>query len=93
MRARKFDIEKVKIMWTNFINWRKDNQVDEISVVNISFLIFQKYEFNEIDQVREFFPHGYCGVDKMGRPIYYERQGAIKIKKLFEVTNEFRLIK
>ena len=29
-RARKFDLDKVIIMWNNFILWRQDNDVDTI---------------------------------------------------------------
>jgi hypothetical protein len=31
-RARKFDIEKVMLMFTNFIKWKKENDVDDIEV-------------------------------------------------------------
>lgn len=30
LRARNFDLEKTETMWTNFIKWRKDAQVDEV---------------------------------------------------------------
>ena len=29
-RARNFDLAKVKIMLTNYIQWRRDNNVDDI---------------------------------------------------------------
>ena len=29
-RARKFDLAKMQIMWTNFINWRRDSEVDTV---------------------------------------------------------------
>ena len=32
LRARKFDLAKTKEMWVNFIQWRKENNVDEIGV-------------------------------------------------------------
>ena len=46
---------------------------------------------NEIDKVREFFPHGYCGTDKNGRSIYIERIGKLQMDKLFEITTEERM--
>ena len=38
---------------------------------------------SEIDQVRNMFPHGYCGIDKLGRSIYIERIGCLQMEKLF----------
>ena len=39
LRARKFDMDKTKLMFNNFIEWRKENDVDnilEVSTVSIS---------------------------------------------------------
>ena len=36
LRARKFDMEKTKLMFTNFINWRRDNDVDNVITVSRS---------------------------------------------------------
>ncbi len=32
-RARKFDLEKMMIMFANYVKWRKENNVDEIEVI------------------------------------------------------------
>jgi hypothetical protein len=37
------------LLWNSFLQWRQDNAVDQI----------QDWEYHEIDQVREFYPHGY----------------------------------
>lgn len=83
LRARKFDIPKTLIMWNNFLKWRIDNKVDAIA----------SFEYPELPEVKKFYPHGYFKTDKQGRPIYIERIGALKIKELFKVTTEDRLIK
>lgn len=83
LRARKFDLVKTKEMWVNFINWRKENNVDEIA----------NYVFSEIDEVKQAWPHGYFRTDKKGRPIYIERTGLLKLQQLFKCTTEERMIK
>ena len=36
LRARKFDLEKTKLMFNNFIEWRKENDVD--NVIDVRFI-------------------------------------------------------
>lgn len=43
--------------------------------------------------MRVIYPHGYHGVDRIGRPIYIERIGLLNVPKLFEVTTEARMIR
>ena len=47
----------------------------------------------EIDLVRKYLPHGYCGIDKLGRPIYIERMGLLQMDELFTHTTEERMIR
>ncbi len=35
LRARKFDMEKTILMFTNFMNWRRENDVDNILTVRL----------------------------------------------------------
>ena len=37
LRARKFDMEKTILMFTTFMDWRKENDVDNI--LNVSFVL------------------------------------------------------
>ena len=83
-RARKFDLEKMQTMWTNFINWRREAEVDTI---------IDTYKFDERKAVQEVYPHGYHGVDNLGRPIYIERFGVLNVPRLFEITTEERMIR
>ena len=83
-RARKFDLAKMQLMFTNFMNWRRDQEVDTI---------IDTYQFDERAAVQEVYPHGYHGVDKLCRPVYIERFGLLNVPRLFEITTEERMIR
>jgi hypothetical protein len=38
MRARKFEMDKVKLMFHTFVDWRKENDVD--NVIDVSYVPF-----------------------------------------------------
>ena len=71
-------------MFTNFMNWRRDQEVDTI---------IDTYEFPERDAVQAVYPHGYHGVDNLGRPVYIERFGLLNVPRLFEITTEERMVR
>ena len=83
-RARKFDLPAIQLMFTNYINWRKEQDVDEI---------LDTFDFTEMDAVREVYPHGYHGVDKHGRPVYIERLGVLNVTRLFEISTPERMVR
>lgn len=84
LRARKFDQTATQLMVQNYLNWRKDDNVENIET---------DFKFEEFDQVQEVYPHGYHKTDKLGRPCYIERIGKLDVVKLFEITNEERMVK
>ncbi|KAK1937198.1 CRAL/TRIO domain containing protein [Babesia divergens] len=75
LRARKFDINKTSAMLNKYFSWRLEVNVDKILRSNLSYIR---------DRVREYFPHGYHGVDRLGRPIYIERMGQGSYSKLMQ---------
>ncbi|XP_023548417.1 phosphatidylinositol/phosphatidylcholine transfer protein SFH9 isoform X3 [Cucurbita pepo subsp. pepo] len=84
LKARKFDMDKALNMFTEMLSWRKDNNIDTI---------MQDFIYDEYEEVQRYYPHGYHGVDKGGRPVYIERLGKIEPGKLMNVTTIDRFLK
>lgn len=70
LRARKFDLKATFTMIENFLNWRRDEDIDNIF----------SFAYPECAEIKQSYPHGYHHVDKFGRPIWIERIGKLNLK-------------
>lgn len=83
LRARKHDIIKAKDMFIAQLKWRKENDVESA----------MEYEFPEKDQFHMYYPEGFYGVDRSGRPVYLQLPGRIDTDALWKFTTLDRAIR
>jgi len=80
LRARKLDLNLTYKMFTDFLEWRKKEDIDSILT----------YQFEEINEIKKVLPMCFHKTDKLGRPLFYTE---VDLEKIFKVIDEKRLSK
>ncbi|SIO73796.1 CRAL/TRIO domain [Babesia microti strain RI] len=83
LRARGFDEGKTCKMLDKYFKWRTDFKVNEL--IKSNFIERMLY-------VKKHYPHGYHGVDKLGRPMYIERMGVGNVPELMKVLSQEQIL-
>ncbi|CAA0835895.1 Phosphatidylinositol/phosphatidylcholine transfer protein SFH11 [Striga hermonthica] len=84
LRMRNFDFTKAKYAFLQHIKWREEFRVDSI---------LNEFKYEEHEDVKKCYPHGFHGVDRHGRPVYIERIGMVDLDKFLHVTTIDRFVK
>ena len=82
LRARNWDVEKTCLMLKNHYAWRVEKNIAEL----------YKKPMEGVQHIKRFYPHGYHGVDKIGRSVYIEKLGAIDMPMLLTESSPEQII-
>ena len=82
-RARKFDIPKIKIMVSEFAQWRQDQSIDTL---------YETWEFPEMAALKAALPNGLHKQNKQGNPIFIRRVGMVNFDAFFAAATPERIV-
>ena len=83
LRARKLNGSKALEMFKKFVEWRKKEDIDNIS----------NFSFPEESELLQYYPRGFHKTDKLGRPIHYELLAKMNYNQVQKFTTRDRIVK
>lgn len=78
-QAKAFNLEQTKTMFAKFIEWRRENNVDNMHA----------FDYSPVRQVDHLIPHNYYCVDKEGHCVYIERYKNFDLKEIRKVNRAY----
>ena len=86
LQARQWDLEKAATMYRNHMEWRKREELDTWLPTPSGPMpkLLIEFYFPEIAEVKRYYPFCYHKMTKEGRPIYFDRLGAIEYKNMIK---------
>lgn len=83
LRASNYDATSARQQWVDSLHWRRVHHADSI---------LTRFKFPERAAFLEAFPQGYHKTDRMGRPVFVQQIGRADFDKIFQITNDARLM-
>ncbi|KAF2858898.1 SEC14 cytosolic factor [Piedraia hortae CBS 480.64] len=85
LRARKFDVQATKKMFTECEKWRSEfgGGVDQL---------VKTFDYKEKPQMFQYYPQYYHKTDKDGRPVYIEQYGNLDLNAMRKISTDERML-
>lgn len=90
LRARKFDVEAAWAMLSDHLDWRSSTGIDDLPE-GMSSVGPAAQLFPEMPAIKRCYPHGFHGLDRLGRPVYIERLGQLDLQTLLASASAERV--
>jgi len=82
LKAHKYDVDKTYEKFTKFLEWREENNVDNV--------IWEGDNDPKLKQVFDIWPVTLHKTDNGGMPVLYEKIGPADVKGMFQLYPEFK---
>ena len=95
LKARDYHLDKAVLMMRNHLEWRKQNELYEMvaTPAGPTPKLLHAFIFPEIASVKANYPFTHHKMGHDGRPVYFDRLGAINYKGMIEHSSPERVLK